>query len=229
MNRERVPGRSSTQPRSSAARPTDDELLDAARDVFAYRGLRSATMDAIAERANSTKPTLYAHFGDKLALYRATIARESDALRQWLTAAYESSDLSRGAHLEQVVRTYVMALFSYAINHPESFRILFDSMDGENSPEQRKLYGLMIERVSAGIRSYLSQRGREIGPSAQLLAEMLVGLVGRAVGRALRDDELDPMAVGELAVSFVVSALRHLDATAIDAVDGECARDTTHA
>jgi AcrR family transcriptional regulator len=185
-------------------------------------------MDAIAEYANSTKPTLYAHFGDKLALYRATISREATALRQWLIAAYESSGSASGGHLDTVVRTYVMALFGYAINHPDSFRMLFDSMDGENSPEQRNLYGLMIERVADGIRAYLTARGRAIGPSAQLLAEMLVGLVGRAVGKAQRDDRLDPMAAGELAVSFVVSALRHVEIAAIDAVDAAAAeRDST--
>lgn len=212
--------------RSFAARPTNDELLDAARAVFAERGLRAATMDAIADRANSTKPTLYAHFGDKQALYRAAMTREADALRQWLLAAYESS---RGAHLDEEVRTYVMALFSYAINRPDSFRILFDSLDGENSPEQRNLYELMIDRVAKRIRSYLSGRGRDIGPSAQLLAEMLVGLVGRAVGHALREDDLDPMAAGELAVSFIVSALRNINCEALAAADGRRTQDATPA
>lgn len=220
MNADRAPSRSSPQPRSFAARPTDDELLDAARAVFAERGLRAATMDAIADRANSTKPTLYAHFGDKQALYRATLARDATALRQWLLAAYESA---RGAHLDDEVRTYVMALFSYAIDQPDSFRMLFDSMDGENTPEQRNLYGLMIDRVAERIHSYLSGRGRNIGASAQLLAEMLVGLVGRAVGHALREDELDPMAAGELVVAFIVPALRNISCAALAGVDGTVA------
>ena len=226
MNADRVPGRSGNSQRSFAARPTDDELLDAARAVFAERGLRAATMDAIADRANSTKPTLYAHFGDKQALYRAAMAREAAALRQWLITAYESS---ASAHLEQEVRSYVMALFSYAINRPASFRMLFDSLDSENSPEQRNLYELMIDRVANRIRTYLSGRGRSIGASAQLLAEMLVGLVGRAVGHALREDELDNVAAGELAVSFIVGALRHLEPHAIDAVDNNRAPDATPA
>lgn len=226
MTTDRVPSRSGTSQRSFAARPTDDELLDAARAVFAERGVRAATMDAIADRANSTKPTLYAHFGDKQALYRAAMSRDALALRQWLIAAYESS---RGAHLEDEVRNYVMALFSYAIEQPDSFRMLFDSLDGENSPEQRNLYELMIDRVAKRIRSYLSGRGRAIGLSAQLLAEMLVGLVGRAVGHALREDDLDPIAAGELTVSFIVSALRNIDAIAIDAVDGRRAPDVTRA
>lgn len=226
MNVDRPESRSSMPPRNFAARPTDDELLDAARAVFAERGVRAATMDAIAHRANSTKPTLYAHFGDKQALYRAAMARDAAALRHWLIAAYESSG---SAHLDEEVRSYVMALFSYAISQPASFRMLFDSLDGENSPEQRNLYELMIDRVANRIRTYLSGRGRTIGASAQLLAEMLVGLVGRAVGHALREAELDAMAAGELAVSFIVSALRHLDPAAMDAVDNRHAADTAPA
>src|SRR5436305_12496528 len=115
--------RSSATGRSPAARPTDDELLDAACAVFAERGFQQATMDAIAERANSTKPTLYAHFGDKAALYRATFAREADALRQWVMSAYEAV---AEQSVEGQVRGYVMALFNYADAHPDSFRLLFD-------------------------------------------------------------------------------------------------------
>jgi Bacterial regulatory proteins, tetR family len=40
------------------ARPTDDQLLDAARAVFGVHGFRQATMEGIAQRAGSTKPTL---------------------------------------------------------------------------------------------------------------------------------------------------------------------------
>jgi hypothetical protein len=123
-----------------------------------------------------------------------------------------------------------MALFGYAMDQPDSFRMLFDSLDGESSPEQRNLYDLMIERVAQRIRSYRADRGRATGPSAQLLAEMLVGLVGRAVGHTLRDDQLDREPVGELIVSFVASALRHVDSAAIEAVDRTSVpRDSTPA
>jgi AcrR family transcriptional regulator len=214
-------GRSGTSSRSPAARPTDDELLDAARAVFAEKGLKSATMDAIAERANSTKPTLYAHFGDKMALYRATVAREAVALRRWLVTAYESSS---EAALDQRIRTYVTAMFTYATSQPDSFRMLFDSGDEANVPEHRNLIDVMVQRVAEHIRRYLVRIGRPDGPSVELLAEMMVGLVGRAVGRTLRDEDLDPVAAADLVVSFMSSALRYVDRDAIAAVDGGVAR-----
>src|SRR5438270_13812481 len=115
MSRQSSPDRSSAR-RSPAARPTDDELLDAARAVFAARGYAKATMGQIAERADSTKPTLYAHFGGKAALFRATVTREVAALRAWVLTAYETPGPRR---LEDRVRLSVMAMFSYAGTHPD--------------------------------------------------------------------------------------------------------------
>jgi AcrR family transcriptional regulator len=104
--RNRPAGRRPGGRRSPAARPTDEQLLDAARMVFAERGFQQATMEAIAARANSTKPTLYAHFGDKDALYHSTVSREAAALRQWVTTAYQSATT---LSIDQQVDVYVMA------------------------------------------------------------------------------------------------------------------------
>ncbi len=216
MSQEGAPHRSSHRRRSPAARPTDDELLDAARAVFAERGFKQATMEAIAERANSTKPTLYAHFGDKLALYRATIAREAAALRQWVIAAYESAAT---LPVDQQVHAYVMALFDYATAHSDSFRMLFDSTVDEMSPVRRNLVDTITGRVAEQIRRYLAAHGRCSGPSSELLAAMMVGIVGKAAAYTLRADRPDPVAVGEFATSFIMAALRHLDLTLLDAID----------
>lgn len=72
-------------------RPKDagkhENILEAARYLFLQRGFHGTSMDALAKRANVSKATLYSHFEDKDALYRALI---EDKL-----AAYEVSDLSR--------------------------------------------------------------------------------------------------------------------------------------
>lgn len=64
------------------------ELLDAARVVFAAHGYRTASMDAIAEQANSTKPTLYAHFGSKQELFRRLFEREDMAMSNAMLPIY---------------------------------------------------------------------------------------------------------------------------------------------
>ncbi|MCA3244947.1 MAG: TetR/AcrR family transcriptional regulator [Azospirillum sp.] len=57
-----------------------EAILAAARRVFARVGFGAATMDAIAREANAAKRTLYAHFGDKAALFRAVVAAEAGAI-----------------------------------------------------------------------------------------------------------------------------------------------------
>jgi AcrR family transcriptional regulator len=203
--------------RSSAARPTDEHLLDAARAVFAERGFQQATMEAIAKRAGSTKPTLYAHFGDKDALYRAAISREAAALRQWVTTAYQAAAT---LPLDQQVHVYVMALFNYATAHPDSFRMLFDSQaTGDASLIRRGLVDTITERVAQQIRRYLTDHDHRPGPSAELLAAMMVGIVGKAAEFTLRIDHLDPLAAGEFATRFIMAALNNLDPALLDTID----------
>jgi len=191
-------------------------LLDAARAVFAERGFTQATMEAIAERANSTKPTLYAHFGDKVALYRVTVAREVAALQQWMITTYESADPQP---VEQRVRVYVMAMFTYATTQPDSFRMLFDSVVDEMSPERRQLAETIRTHVATQIRDYLVTHDRPHGPSVDLLAAMMVGLVGRAANHVSHAPHLDPLAAGELASSFIVAALRGIDPALLERLD----------
>ena len=55
-------------------------ILDAAQRVFLERGYQSASLDEIAETAPASKPTIYAHFPGKQALFEAVVARVIDGL-----------------------------------------------------------------------------------------------------------------------------------------------------
>lgn len=219
MSSDGEPDRSRNRRRSTSARPTDDELLDAARSVFVERGFAGATMDAIAEGANSTKPTLYAHFGDKQALYEALISREADALGRWMLACYESA-----ADLPSAGRTHahVMALFDYAAGNPESFRLVFDwtSADGPNAMSARqRVVHAVLEQVVLEVRRTLAEMGRVPGRSAEVLASMLVGLTNGAARYAASAADIDPAAAGELTAKFITAATTHLDFAALDKID----------
>ncbi|MEU8901532.1 helix-turn-helix domain-containing protein [Nocardia sp. NPDC048505] len=86
----------------SQRRPTDDELRDAARAIFAEHGYRAARMDARAHAANSTEPTLYAHFGSKKELFRRVFQREAETMRATLLPVY---DPLPGRELTEMVHT----------------------------------------------------------------------------------------------------------------------------
>src|ERR1700730_7667556 len=54
----------------------DARILDAARKVFLERGFEGASIDEIAEVARSGKPTIYARFRDKRALFTGVVTRD---------------------------------------------------------------------------------------------------------------------------------------------------------
>ena len=55
-------------------------ILDAAQRVFLKRGYQGASLDEIAEVAPASKPTIYAHFDGKEALFEAVVAHVLDGL-----------------------------------------------------------------------------------------------------------------------------------------------------
>ncbi len=54
----------------------EQQMLDAAVDVFSDRGFHETSMDAIAAKAEISKPMLYLYYGSKDELFAACIQRE---------------------------------------------------------------------------------------------------------------------------------------------------------
>jgi TetR/AcrR family transcriptional repressor of mexJK operon len=90
------------RPRGRASKR--EAILAASVDLFNTHGYDLTSMDAVAARAGVSKTTVYAHFGDKLALYRAMAERavtlldvDFDRLRsdESLTAFEKLSTLAR--------------------------------------------------------------------------------------------------------------------------------------
>jgi AcrR family transcriptional regulator len=68
----RAPGRSGRPPNELAGE-VEERILDAARKVFLDRGFEGASIEEIADVARSGKPTIYARFRDKKALFTAAV------------------------------------------------------------------------------------------------------------------------------------------------------------
>lgn len=63
------------RPRRERAGEVDERILDAARRAFIKRGLAGASIDEIATMARAGKPTIYARFPNKVALFTAVVMR----------------------------------------------------------------------------------------------------------------------------------------------------------
>ena len=180
-------------------------MLDAACAAFASEGFTSAKMAGIATRAGTSKPTLYARFGSKEALYAAAVSREYDLLKQRLFAAYAEDD---GAPFRARLRGWIGAYFDFARDRPDGFKLI---SEGERHPAAAAIIERtrddIIDRIAVLITDVSRRRTRE---SARMVAAMISGLVSRCAQDAIRRSvDLDQAA--RLCESFMYPALRALD------------------
>ncbi|WP_407187225.1 TetR/AcrR family transcriptional regulator [Bradyrhizobium centrosematis] len=68
------------RPPKDLAGDAQARILDAAQQLFLEKGYRSASIDDISELAPASKPTIYAHFPGKEALFAAVVARTVEGL-----------------------------------------------------------------------------------------------------------------------------------------------------
>ncbi len=89
-----------------------DHILTAARGEFARYGFAGARIDRIAAAANASKERLYAHFGDKEALFREVLAAD---VREFFQAVTMRPD---------AVPEFVGDLFDQQVRRPEHHRMV---------------------------------------------------------------------------------------------------------
>ncbi|MGP3998918.1 TetR/AcrR family transcriptional regulator [Streptomyces sp. 8N706] len=193
-------------------------MLDAACAVFADIGFHAATMEDIAARARTTKPTLYAHFGNKEDLYRLCGERAGGTLGRRLSRAYEAAS---ALSLEQQVRAGTMTVFDFARTHSAEFRLLFGADPvGTIAAARERLTIAAATEIAERIRDFTERRAtRRWGVSADLCASLIVSLTIDGARYALLTETLDVASGAEFASSFTVAALRHIDPRIAEEID----------
>lgn len=211
--------------RSTRNRPTDEQLLDAALQVVVEVGAERATMDAIAERADTTKVTLYAHYGSREALIGALMDRELDLITRWM---FESYDKHETRSPRERTRAAVEALFDYAVERPGGFQVLLNTTHGNvrgtgngasaEADPGRRLFSALEPRIAQRFRSYYEGLGQERRTSADILAAMVLSLSMDIAHQAIASG-VPPIAAKDLAVTATLGALRAITAEQLDAID----------
>lgn len=97
------------RPTKTAAIERDQRLIEVATRLFLDRGFDATSLDAVAEAARVSKPTVYSRYGDKRGLFTAVLRREIARWLAPLSAAAEtqfgsSSDISVGQRLAEIGR-----------------------------------------------------------------------------------------------------------------------------
>ncbi|MBV9404607.1 MAG: TetR family transcriptional regulator, partial [Acidobacteriaceae bacterium] len=116
---------------------TRQQLVDAARRIFARDGFELARVEDIAAAAGKTRGAFYANFSDKedvfFAIFEEDLARDREQFSVHLSNAVSAEDRVRALarHLIEVIRNRPRMLLAlefkaYAIRHPRKQKRLAD-------------------------------------------------------------------------------------------------------
>lgn len=124
-----------------------EQILDAARELFAARGYEAVTMREIGKRIQYSATALYHHFEDKQALVRELCRRDfSDFAQRFLAGVVGSK-----SPVESMCRAGLIYL-AFAEQFPQHYRLMFMTPLPEPGPEAG-------EREDPRMNAYVFLRG----------------------------------------------------------------------
>jgi AcrR family transcriptional regulator len=188
----------------------EQQMLDAAVEVFSARGFHAASMDEIAERARVSKPLLYLYLGSKEETFSGCIAREADRLVDALGAA------TGGDTLDPADRLWhgLTAFFSYVAAHRSSWIVLYqqarthnDAVAEQLARVRRDIIGTVAELVLRAMtaRAAPHERGgyAALRRESAAVAHALVGAADALAEWALTMPDEDPRTTARRLMTLV--------------------------
>ncbi len=207
------------RPRRELAGEVEERILDAAGKVFLERGFERASVEEIAEVARAGKPTIYARFAGKEALFAAVVARKVRANTSIQSVAAMGSTIEQRLEaiasviLGRILSVETIGLMRAVVAEARRFPDLASSV-------KRLANDLGVESV-AHLLGEVAQSG-ETGALAAFAPDRLSGTARRFMDvivlpmamRALFGEELTRLRTEiephvRQAVAFFLAACRH--------------------
>lgn len=129
-----------------------NEILDAAKEVFLGREFSAVTMEEIADRAVMTRTTVYQYFRNKTELYGAVVLRDMETLAGGMIASFDKRQ-DMASNLEAVAKAY-LAFFSTNSFYFKKFSFFFLPGRGAPMPEEASK---QIDIILAGAVAVIEQ------------------------------------------------------------------------
>ncbi|KAA8959419.1 TetR/AcrR family transcriptional regulator [Mycobacterium sp.] len=190
-----------------------DEILAAAKTVFARKGFHNTTIADIAKEAGLAYGSVYWYFDSKDDLFHALMAVEEQALRAHVIAAVGASTDGDG---ETSFRTAVQATLEFFEADKATVKLLFRDAYALGDRFEKHLGGI-YERFIDDIEIFIvaaQRQGRVIVAPARMVAYTLAALIGQLAHRRLStDDGVDAAEVADFVVGLVLNGLRPRDMT----------------
>jgi AcrR family transcriptional regulator len=151
-------------------------LLDAARHVFAERGIEAARVSEIVARAGVAQGTFYLYFASKSALVLALTDEVYGEIRVAVARA-----LAAEARVEAQVRAGVAAAFRTIAHNREVFAIVHPrACGGEMRQQSERLFIPYYDLVAQAIRAGQERGEIPLDVASHLVARLVVDLIDAA-------------------------------------------------
>lgn len=132
-----------------------NEIVDAARKVFAVKGFRNATLDEIAERAEFAKGTIYNYFQSKEELFQHILEKMFEDVHQIAESAIAVGEGARDAF-----RCYTEAVIAYYQGNEDLLQIVAREMNRMQMEEDQARLNVIRNNITriAGVLGGLLQK-----------------------------------------------------------------------
>jgi AcrR family transcriptional regulator len=185
-----------------------DEIMAAAKEVFARKGFHDTTIADIAKRAGLAYGSIYWYFDSKDELFHALMAVEEEALRSHLADAVGARQDGDGA---APFRIAVQATFEFFEADKATVKLLFRDAYALGDRFEKHLGGI-YERFIDDIENVIAaaqQRGEVVAAPPRMVAYTLAALIGQLAHRRLStDDGVTAAEVADFVVTLTLNGLR---------------------
>ena len=180
----------------------EQQMLDAAVEIFSVNGYHETAMDAIAAKAQISKPMLYLYYGSKEELFGACLNRE---LTRFIDAVSAGIDTQQSP--KELLRNVILSFMHYIDANRASWIVMYTQATSSQAFAQtlregrERITDLVAGLLRAGTRNPQSDNDFE------MMAVALVG-AGEAVATRLSTGETDVDEAAELMIKLFWRGLK---------------------
>ena len=180
----------------------EQQMLDAAVQMFSANGYHETSTDAIAAQAQISKPMLYLYYGSKEELFGACLNRE---LGRFIEAV--RSDIDLKASPRELLRRTIVSVLTYIDENRASWIVLYTQATSSQAFAHtvREGRGKIIDLVARLLES--GTRHPEPGTDFHMMAVALVG-AGEAVAGRVSVGDADVDEASELLINLFWRGLK---------------------
>jgi AcrR family transcriptional regulator len=180
----------------------EQQMLDAAVQMFSINGYHETSMDAIAAQAEISKPMLYLYYGSKEELFGACLNRE---LTRFVDVVRADIDFKQSP--KDLLRNAVLSFLNYIDTNRASWIVLYSQATNSQAfahtvrEGRERIVDLVARLLQTGTRK------PEPGADFDMMAIALVG-AGEAVATRVSTGDADVNEAAELMINLFWRGLK---------------------